>query len=93
MAQDTILRFRLDGVDYTLRGDKSPDEMMKIVQLVSDKVDVIRERMPNYSAVRASTLAALQLAEELIDAREETSILLNEAARPPLRSRRLPERS
>lgn len=71
MAEKNVIRFRLDGVDYTLKGEMSVERLEKIVHIVEEKIAEIRTVAPNYSAVRASTLAALQLAEELLDARDE----------------------
>jgi|GEM_PF-2173547 len=79
MARDNCIRFRLDGVDYMLRGDKSPRQLETIVRMVEQKISDIRRLAPGYSSMRASTLAALQLAEELIEAREEYADLLREA--------------
>lgn len=80
MASVNTLRFRLDGLEYVLRGEKSPEQLQLIVDQVCQKVDEIRQVAPNYSAVRASTLAALQLAEELLEVKEEARLLLEEAA-------------
>ena len=96
MPGDNILRFSLNGLEYALRGDKSPEQLQRIVDLVSEKVDRIKEVAPNYSAVRTSTLAALQLAEELLEAKEESSQMLEEAAaknRSAPRKRRTPRRT
>ena len=95
MASENTLRFRLDGLEYALRGEKTPEQLQQIVDMVCRKVAEIREVAPNYSAVRTSTLAALQLAEELIDVREESRQLLEEAAarnRTAPRRRRTPRR-
>lgn len=79
MTKDTVLRFRLDGVDYTLRGDMSREKMEEVVRLVEVKIAAIRALSPQYSGVRAATLAALQLAEELAQAREENEQVFAEA--------------
>ena len=79
MVRDNSIKFRLDGVDYVLRGDKSLQQLENIVRMVEQKISDIRRLAPNYSSMRASTLAALQLAEELMDAREEYAELLLEA--------------
>lgn len=92
MADHSVMRFRLDGVDYTLRGDMSQERLREIIGLVEERINGIRAASPHYSAVRASTLAALQLAEALLDARDENAELLAEAnigasysAHPPLK--------
>ncbi|MBQ6808443.1 MAG: cell division protein ZapA [Firmicutes bacterium] len=79
MANDNIYRFRLFGVDYTLCGDKAPAEMEMIVRMVEQKMESIQELAPGYSTMRTVTLAALQLAEELYDARKDYTDMLFEA--------------
>lgn len=79
MTRENSIQFRLDGMDYLLRGDKSPEQLAAIVRLVEQKVTDIRRQAPAYSGVRTSTLAALQLAEELLEAQEEYAALLREA--------------
>ena len=78
MKTNNIYRFRLSGVEYTLCGDKTSSEMELIVGLVEQKVKEIREHNPGYSTIRSMTLAALQLAEELYDARRDYTSLLSE---------------
>lgn len=93
MAVQNTVRFRLEGLDYALRGEKSAEQLQQIVDMVCDKVEDIKKIAPHYSAVRISTLAALQLASELAEAREETRLLLEEAATQSLsapRKRRTP---
>ncbi len=79
MAKNNYLRFRLDGVEYTLRGDMSQEKMEAIVKVVEDKIAAIRNQAPHYSQVRTATLAALQLSEELLELREEYAAFAGEA--------------
>ncbi len=79
MARDNSIQFRMDGVDYVLRGDKSREQLETIVGMVEQKIKEIRRLAPAYSSMRASTLAALQLAEELLTMKAEYAELLLEA--------------
>ena len=79
MAQENVLRFRLDGIEYTLKGDIGQERMREVISLVEDKLSSIRGHSPNYSNVRAATLAALQRAEELLALREENDLIFAEA--------------
>ena len=79
MAKINYLRFRLDGVEYTLRGDMSQEKMEAIVKVVEDKISAIRAQAPHYSQGRTATLAALQLSEELLDIKEEYAAFAGEA--------------
>jgi cell division protein ZapA (FtsZ GTPase activity inhibitor) len=80
MAAHTVLRFYLDGREYTLHGDMSQEQMQDIVDAVEEKINKIREIAPHYSSVRVATLAALQLAELLLESRDENAALMQEAA-------------
>ena len=44
-----VYRFRLNGMDYQLRGDKTTEEMEEIVAAVDEKLQSIREAAPGYS--------------------------------------------
>ena len=44
MAKNNYLRFRLDGVEYTLRGDMSQEKMEAIVKVVEDKISAGYQR-------------------------------------------------
>ena len=82
MAAQNFLRFRLDGVEYSMRGDKSREQMENIVKTVEEKITEIRAQAPYYSQARAATLAALQLSEELMDLQEEYAAFASEAGMP-----------
>ena len=79
MAAPNVFHFRLDGVDYTLRGNISREKMANIVKVVEDKIMAIREEAPFYSQARAAILAAIQLSEELIDLKAEYAAFAGEA--------------
>ena len=55
MAKHNIYRFRLQGIDYTLCGDKSPEEMEQIVRLVEQKMERIQQLAPGYSTTVSYT--------------------------------------
>ena len=80
MTSYNTVRFSLEGMEFTLRGDKSPEQLQRIADLVCQNAAQLKAMTPNYPPVRLVTLTALNLAEELLDAREEISQLLEEAA-------------
>lgn len=95
MTSYNTVRFSLEGMEFALRGDKSPEQLQRIADLVCQNAAQIKAMLPNYPPVRLVTLTALNLAEELLDAREEVSQLLEEAAaanRANPRRRRTPRR-
>ena len=80
MTSYNTVRFSLEEMEFTLRGDKSPEQLQRIADLVCQNAAQLKAMTPNYPPVRLVTLTALNLAEELLDAREEISQLLEEAA-------------
>lgn len=95
MTSYNTVRFSLEGMEFTLRGDKSPEQLQRIADLVCQNAAQLKAMTPNYPPVRLVTLTALNLAEELLDAREEVNELLKEAAaanRANPRRRRTPRR-
>ena len=79
MGAHNSMKFQLDGIAYTLHGDMNKAKMEKIVNSVDAKIKEVREQAPNYSQVRTATLAALLLAEELYDLKEEYAAFAGEA--------------
>ena len=79
MSKDSVLRFNLNGMDYTLRGDMSEERLQRIVSMVENKIANILEIAPGYSTTRAAVLAALQLAEDVLNAEEENEQMIMEA--------------
>jgi cell division protein ZapA (FtsZ GTPase activity inhibitor) len=79
MGADNSMEFQLDGIAYTLHGDMDKAKMERIVESVEKKISEVREQAPYYSRVRAATLAAILLAEELYDVKEEYATLVGEA--------------
>ncbi len=75
MSNEITYRFRLNGMDYALRGEKTPEEMEQIVLMVEQRIADIYRVAPHYSGLRAATLTALQLAEELLGLRQEYAAL------------------
>lgn len=69
----------LDGVSYTLRGDASLPQLQQTVDAVQRKLVAIRRAAPHYSGQRVAMLAALQLAEELVQLQEEYLEMLEAA--------------
>ncbi|MDO4581346.1 MAG: cell division protein ZapA [Bacillota bacterium] len=79
MAATNVLTVTLDGNEYTLRGDMSLLQLQRIADLTQARIAQIRAACPNYTAQRTAMLAALQLAEELLQVKEDYLQLLAEA--------------
>lgn len=79
MVAQNFFQFRLDNLEYTLRGNMKKERMERIVRAVEEKITAIRCQCPYYSQARAATLAAIQLSEELLDIKEEYAAFAGEA--------------
>jgi len=59
------------GVHYTLKGEAAPEDMIKISQHVDEKMRLVIQRNPRLSLYKAAILAALNIAEEYYNLKEE----------------------
>ena len=79
MAKETILSVELDGQTYMLRGQVSEERLRQTADMVAQKIDTARARSPHYSPTRTAMLAALQIAEEMLDLQDEYMEMLEAA--------------
>ena len=82
MKSHNSLKFRLDGLDYTLTSDKPVEQMETIVKAVEEKILEIRAQAPYYSQTKTTMLAALQISEELFDLKQEYQAIGREIGLP-----------
>ncbi|MGI5891746.1 MAG: cell division protein ZapA [Bacillota bacterium] len=78
MPQQSAINVEINGHLYSLKGECSTEDLLKIAQLVNDKIEEIRHDCPQYSATKIAVLAALQIAEEFVKLEEEYQQLLDE---------------
>jgi len=71
MAEESVVKVDLDGVAYTLRGISGEERLRQTAAIVERKIAAVRELCPHYSSVRATMLAALQIAEEMLALQDE----------------------
>lgn len=73
MAEEQEFRVEVEifGEYYTLKGDSSQTQMLKVAQYVSNKMKQLSERNQKLSRSQVAVLAALNLADELLKYREE----------------------
>lgn len=58
---------RIAGQEFTITGDKSPDEMRKIANYVDDNIKMISKIMANGGSGNMGILCAVNIAEEYFD--------------------------
>ena len=59
------------GQKYTIKGDASEEHIRKLASFVDEKLKEVHNNAPNISPVKASILAALNIADELFKLRDE----------------------
>ena len=79
MTKETILQVELDGQTYVLRGTGSKQRLKQIADIAAQKIAAVRKLCPQYSTTRTAMLAALQIAEQMLDLQEEYHELLDAA--------------
>lgn len=84
MATKTIdlaakARVELMGRKYTLRGDVDADYMVSLAQYVDNKISELKQLAPEADTSRLALLVALNLADELFQARNGAQAALNDA--------------
>ena len=69
---------RINGSEYVLRGNDPEDYLRSLAFVVNDRIGKIRQERPQYSTVKVTTLACLQLADELTSLQKQYEKLLLE---------------
>jgi cell division protein ZapA len=59
------------GQRYTIKGDASEEHIRKLASFVDSKLKEVHNSSPNVTPVKASILAALNIADELFKLRNE----------------------
>lgn len=61
------------GEEYPIRGDADPDYIVSVASYLDDKMREVAERNANKSPTKVAILAALNITDELFQARKATS--------------------
>jgi cell division protein ZapA len=79
MTKEAVLQVELDGLTYVLRGTGGEEKLRQSADMVAQKIAAARARSPHYSSTRTAMLAALQIAEEMLNLQEEYLEMLEAA--------------
>ena len=79
MVEETVVKVDLDGATYVLRGMTGEARLRQTAALVERKIAGVRKMCPHYSSARATMLAALQIAEEMLALQDEYQDMLDVA--------------
>jgi len=63
------------GQKYTIKGDAPEEYIREIASFVDTKLKEVHNSIPNITPVKASILAALEIADELFKLRSEQDVL------------------
>jgi cell division protein ZapA len=63
------------GQKYTIKGDAPEEYIREIASFVDKKLKEVHNSIPNITPVKASILAALDIADELFKLRSEQDVL------------------
>lgn len=59
------------GQKYTIKGEAPEDYIQELAAYVNDKISEVHQNAPNITPVKASILAAINIADELYRLRKE----------------------
>ena len=68
---DSKVTVNLLGKVYTLKGDVDSDHMVKVSKYVDQRLRELQEQLPGLDSGKLSLLVALNLADELFQARQD----------------------
>lgn len=63
---------QLLGENYTIVGEASPEYMMEVAGFVETRLKELSQAIPNASKTKIAVLCALNLADELLQAKEKS---------------------
>lgn len=85
MAERTVTTVEIAGEEYTIRSEASRDYTLECARLVNRALAEIRSRGTLVEVHKAAILAALALADQLLQARGDADRLRDELARKSAR--------
>ncbi len=77
-AKKNVVKVMILGGEYTLRTETSPEHAMAVAAYVDNVISETMESGARVESHKAAILAALRIAGELFEAREQASILASE---------------
>ncbi len=77
-AKKNVVKVMILGGEYTLRTETSPEHAMEVAAYVDNAISETMESGARVESHKAAILAALRIAGELFEEREQASILASE---------------
>lgn len=81
MTKKNVVNVTIQGADYTLRTETPPEHARAIAEYVDQVITETMESGARIESHKAAILAALRIAGELFEARQQTGELASEMSR------------
>ena len=78
MTKKNVVNVTIQGAEYTLRTETSPDDARAIAEYVDQVISETMESGARIESHKAAILAALRIAGELFEARAQADVLAAE---------------
>ena len=85
MAERTVTTVEIAGEEYTIRSEASEGYTLECARLVNQTISEIRSRASLVEVHKAAILAAMALADQLLQARRDADRVRDEVARKSAR--------
>ena len=70
--QNRVIQFEVLNERFTIKSKVPKEHYLRLVKILNGKIEKLRERAPNLSNGKLLTFAALDLADELVKAKENS---------------------
>jgi cell division protein ZapA (FtsZ GTPase activity inhibitor) len=68
--QNRVIQFEVLNERFTIKSKVPKEHYLRLVKILNGKIEKLRERVPNLSNGKLLTFVALDLADELVKAKE-----------------------
>ena len=79
-ADKSSVTVRIAGEEHTIRANTEPEYTKKCAKVVDDRIHEIRSKSGLMEGHKAAILAALSIADEMFQAKEELALVRKEVA-------------
>ncbi|MCI0512927.1 cell division protein ZapA [candidate division KSB1 bacterium] len=77
MSQYNVLKVKIYGTEYPIRGDSDIEYIKRIAEYVDAKMREVDQSLSEVSALKVAILAALNIADELFKERNKNETLVH----------------
>ncbi len=77
MKSDKFIEVNIFGEDYKLISNNDEERIIRVAQLVDEKMKLAAANYPTYSKLKVAVLVALNLGDDLLDYYESKKVISN----------------